>query len=417
MKGMKRYIFMAIFAAALISCSDEISVTPAVSLFSDKPEVSDETAIFRLAAAFMPDSTEMVFPVTFGGTAERDIDYTASADAFVLGGESPVDSIVITTIRFGTEKTLNLTVDLPEGTDGGKYLTSGFTLQDYPAYITFSRDFGILADSAAVAFTLTDREGKSKVLNKDTEISLILDKDRSTAVEGTDFLIQGGTKLTIAAGKSSGRIKLIRPDEMPVSGNEKIFFKMSHDEKYGTGEFSEMELSIMENRWSGLHGKWNIDTLITDSLSMREYWGDTYTGMEFYPKQGLYDYMEFDMTTCGFMPSFFSRMKNYFLGDSYFRNGPEIEMDFGDGTAGDVQTFLIGNTNRYFSEDLMSEDDKSYIGLRLLEGPTDTLSLYVIDYTSKSFMPELEAENKYAPEKPVAASPGLFINLRFTREE
>ena len=92
-------------------------------------------------------------------------------------------------------------------------------------------------------------------------------------------------------------------------------------------------------------------------------------------------------------------------------------MDFGDGTTGDVQTFLIGNTNRYFSEDLMSEDDKSYIGLRLLEGPTDTLSLYVIDYTSKSFMPELEAENKYAPEKPVAASPGLFINLRFTREE
>ena len=27
----------------------------------------------------------------------------------------------------------------------------------------------------------------------------------------------------------------------------------------------------------------------------------------------------------------------------------------------------------------------------------------------------MEAEGKYAPEKPVAASPGLFLNLTFTK--
>ena len=32
-------------------------------------------------------------------------------------------------------------------------------------------------------------------------------------------------------------------------------------------------------------------------------------------------------------------------------------------------------------------------------------------------MPELEAEGKYAPEKPVAASPGLYLNVKFTKDQ
>lgn len=414
---MKRYIIMTILAAAFISCSDELTMTPAVSFFSEQPQINDDTAIFRLATAYMQDSTERIFPVTFSGTAEKGVDYTTSADAFVFGGESPVDSIVITTHKFGTGKTLNLSIELPQDVDGGMYLTSGFTLQDYPAYVSFTRDFGILADSTSVSVMLTDRDGTQKTLAEDVEISLIMDGEKSTAEEGTDFSIEGSSSFVIPAGKSTGRIKLANPEGSHTDGKDKVFFTMKHADKYGAGSIQEMEVSILESHWGTLQGRWDIDTLITDSLYMSKYWGEGYTGMEMFPKQGKYDYMEFDMTTCVFEPSFFSGMKYYFLDDSYFRNGPKIELDLGTGETENIQTFLIGNTNRYFSEELVSEDKDSYIGLQLLEGQPDTLSLYVIDYTSKSFMPELETEGRYAPEKPVAASPGLFINVRFTKQQ
>ena len=81
-----------------------------------------------------------------------------------------------------------------------------------------------------------------------------------------------------------------------------------------------------------------------------------------------------------------------------------------------LQTFWLDNTNRYFSAEQSSEDKESLIGLRFFHENTDSLDLYVIDYVSKSFMPELETTGQYAPEKPVAASPGLFLNLIFNRQ-
>ena len=41
--------------------------------------------------------------------------------------------------------------------------------------------------------------------------------------------------------------------------------------------------------------------------------------------------------------------------------------------------------------------------------------LYILDHTSKTFMPELETGNKYGTEKPVAAEPGLYFCTTFAR--
>ena len=102
---MKRILaILSIILAVLASCQDEISLNPAASLFSAQPEMTDTTAIFRLAVANVADNTqEISFPVVFGGTAEPGIDYKVSADAFVFGGESPVDSIVVTALKLGTK--------------------------------------------------------------------------------------------------------------------------------------------------------------------------------------------------------------------------------------------------------------------------------------------------------------------------
>lgn len=416
---MKRYILSIIIAAAtLISCSDELTLTPAVSFFNEKPEMTDSTAVFRLATSFMTDSTERVFPVTIGGTAERGIDYILSADAFVTGGKSPVDSIVVTTLRFGTEKTVTMTVELPEGTEGGKYITSGFTIQDNPAYITFSRDFGILADSASVAFSLTDKAGRKKALAKDIDISVVINHHKSTASEGTDFSFTDSTRFTIKAGETKGSIMIARPDSSPEKGKDRVFLNIGHDELYGDGTIAEMELHLMDRKWSRLHGSWDIDSLVTDSLYMAGYWGDSYTCLDLLPRYNKFDSMEFDLENSVFEPSFYSDLEYYFLDDTYFRTGNEMDLDTGNGKTVPIQTFIIDNTNRYFSAEEKSEDTESYIGFRLTEGAkgtADTLDLYVIDHTSRSFMPELESEGKYAPEKPVAASPGLFINARFTK--
>lgn len=417
---MKRYIISLLLAAAFISCSDELTMNPAVSFFAESPEVTDETAIFRLATAFMTDSTERVFPVTFGGTAEKGVDYTASADAFVLGGDSPVDSIIVTTLKFGTEKTVSLTVSLPEGTDGGKYLTSEFTIQDNPAYFTFERDFGILTDSVSIAFTVTDKNGKKKALMHDVRISITADPGKSTAYEGTDFTFADSTFFTIKAGETKGEIKLIRPDSAPAEDRGMAFFNISHDDIYGDGEIAEMGLHLMERKWGKLDGRWKMDTLVTDSLYMADYWGEQYSKMDQFPKQNDFDAMEFDLSECEFKPSFFSRFENYFIDRSDFRTGEKMLLDLGNGSSTEIQTFILDNTNRYFSARETSEDTESYIGLRLLEGSeeaADTLDMYIIDYVSRSFMPELESEGKYAPEKPVAASPGLYLNVRFTKNQ
>ena len=94
-----------------------------------------------------------------------------------------------------------------------------------------------------------------------------------------------------------------------------------------------------------------------------------------------------------------------------------IELELADGSKENIQTFILDNTNRYFTKKDKSEDKESHIGLRLIESEDQQLlDLYILDHTSRFFMPELEATGKYAPEKPVAASPGLYLNLIFTKE-
>lgn len=412
---MKRYISALILAICFTACSDKLALTPAISFFSDQPELTDSTATFRLAVAFRSDSTSMTLPVTFGGTAERGTDYIVSADAFIIGGSSPMDSIVVTTLKYGSEKTVSLTVALPEGMESGKYLTSGFTIQDSPAYFTFERDFGILADSTSTSVFLTDKAGKKKTLSKDITAKAIIDKEKTTALEGSGFTLE--EDFVIKAGQNNGRI-LLKQLQAPQPGRDRIVLNISHDELYGDGQFHEIEIRLMDMGWRKMHGAWSLDTIVTDMEYMQGFWGDMCTGYDLLPKYTRFEAMDFDMDACIFKPTFYSTLEHYFLEDSYFKAGPVISLELEDGSSADVQTFLMNGTNRYFSEEEKSEDTESYIGFRLLEGhrgASDTLSLYIIDHTSRSFMPELEAAGRYAAEKPVAASPGLWLNARFIK--
>ena len=414
MKG--RLLTLIAIAGLFSACSEDISLDPAVSLFAPQPEVYEETAIFRLASMGIDAVSEQSFPVTFGGSAERGVDYTVSGDRFVLGGENPVDSIVVTTLKLGTDKTVSLTVEVPDGIGNGKYMTSEFTLQDKLAYFSFPASYSMVADSIDVEFDAYDRKGKAKVLGREATITLSVDTEKSTAVEGEDFIFADSAHFVISQGQSAGKLKLKALKPRPAEGRDKVVLNLGFDEKYGAGTDCQIEIDLLDTLWSTLNGEWKIDTLVTDTTYMRKYWDESYTGMELMPKYNMSDAMTFDLKAASLNPKLRSGFKNYFLGKSIMKKAGNMDLDLGNGETAALQTFLIDNTNRDFSEDSKSEDKESYIGLRILEGEeADTLDLYVIDYMSKSFLPELVTEEKYAPEKPVAASPGLFLNLTFTK--
>ena len=177
-----------------------------------------------------------------------------------------------------------------------------------------------------------------------------------------------------------------------------------------------MEISLLDTLWKHLDGSWMADSLVTDLSYMEGYWKDTCTGLDLLPEYNKNDKLTFNLENTRLTTSMRSDFKNYFSSQSDLRKGNSLCLDLGNGTTADLQTFWLDNTNRYFSSEHQSEDKESLIGLRFFPENTDSLDLYIIDYVSKSFMPELESTGQYAPEKPVAASPGLFFNLTFTRQ-
>jgi hypothetical protein len=418
---MKKIITILFMATALLTaCQEEYLLNPAASLFTSTPELTDTTAIFRLAVANVKAGDKAItFPVRFEGNAERGVDYSVSADAFVFGGESPVDSIVVTTLNLGTEKTLSMTVSLPEGFEAGKYLTSEYTLHDKFAYISFSRNYSIVADSVDIGFELTDRIGRPTIHKDPVEVFMNVNKEKSTAEEGVDFEFSDSTRFVIRHGDRTGSLKIKTLKPVPEPGRDKIIFNLSFDDTFGSGSIQEIEVDLIEGKWHALDGVWKAHSLVTDSLYMQDYWKEECTGYAEIPEVMNLDDITLDLAAASFATSFISSYKYYFADNSAMRKGQIIDLKLPDGTSAPVLTFLLDNTNRYFTKNEKSEDTESYIGLRLIPGENEEeqlLSLYIIDHTSRSFMPELEAAGKYSPEKPVAASPGLYLNLVFNKE-
>lgn len=413
---MKRIIYILTLVASIASCQKELPLEPAISFFGASPEIYEETAVFRLAYANITDSTERVFPVRIGGTAQIGTDFIISGDRFVFGGENPVDSIVVTTLQLGTERTLSLSVEVPEGYAAGKYTTSGYTLQDKLASISLAHSYQMMADSLNITFNALDNSGQAKNLNTEAEIFLSVNKEKSTAEEGIDFEFADSSRYVIKKGESQGSLKLRSLNPHPKDGKDKVVLYLSFGEKYAAGEHTEVEISLLDTLWKHIDGTWIADSLITDSLYMDRYWKDICTGFDLLPKYNTNDKFTVKMENTSFSPSFRSEFRYFFRGTSGIRKGKQIALDLGENEQAQLQTFWLDNTNRYFSAAESSEDKESLIGMRFFPDNTDSLDFYVIDYVSRNFMPELESEGKYAPEKPVAASPGLFLNLIFKRQ-
>lgn len=416
---MKRIFSAIILAAALFtSCSKEGDFIPGISFLTPRPEILEETAIFRLIGQPFTSADSVKIPVTFGGTAVMGTDYEASADFFTLRADSPADSIVISTKQLGTERTVNLSFQIPEGFTAGKYTTSEFTLQNKFGMLSFTSQKGYIADTTEYNVVLIDSRGNTKALSKDCPIKFSVNTEKSTAVEGVNFEFIGDSQLSIISGTALAGFKIAPIGERPTAGKDKIVFNVQADEKFDIGPYPEMELNMLEARLNVLDGRWMMDSLVTDSLYFEKIWADQCSGYRFVPGYSAFDIFEISFANALFAPSFESLLQNYFIGKSNLDFGKEIDMVDPLGQSKKVLLLSLDKTNRYFAADTTSADTVSYVGVYLTkneETQLDMMEMYILDHTSMSFMPELKENNKYGTEKPVATTTGTYLQAIFRK--
>lgn len=421
MQNMKRALSAIIISAAMFAaCSEDITFTPGISFLTPVPEILEETAIFRVIGQPFSSADSVRIPVVFGGTAERGTDYDVSADYFMFSNESPTDSIVISTRRLGTEKTVSLTLQIPEGFVAGKHTSSEFKLQGKYGKLSFGSQKGYIADTTKYTVTLSDNTGSARVLSRNSLISFTVDTEKSTAVEGTDFEFIGGSSLEIIGGGSSADFTIAPIAGALQKGRDKIVLQVEADDKFDTGLFPELELGILKPEFNTLNGTWKIDTLVTDSLYFEQIWGDLCTGYELVPKFSSSDSFGISFKDASFQPAFRSSLKNFFNGNSQLGFGDEVQVTDPEGNPKTLQMLSLDKTNRFFSETEVSEDSLSFVGVHLMkvtenETDIDMMEFYFIDHTSRSFMPELESGTKYRADKPVATEVGTYLMATFRK--
>lgn len=409
---MKKFYVLALAAMTLLAgCKKDSATLPSVSFETAVPTTVDGTSVLSISASDYTGTEAVTVPVKFAGDAVKGTDYTVSAEAFVIGGASPVTSIIVTPVDYTSKKTVKASLELPEGFTAGKYVTSEFALSGPVGVISFSSKRGLLTAAAVISADVLTADGSTLLpLQNGDEIAVSVNTEKSTAVEGTDFKFKNDKKaIVIEPMKSSGSVELEYIGSETVEGNKTIVLDIALNGKYSGGQYISTTIEVLGSYWNMLGGKWVINELLTDAAFFEKAYSTGCSKYDLLPVLNTNDSFEIDLENGLFKPSFESSFKDYFIGEANITKNAEVtyhsglEETFRDQTT--VQSFVLDNVNRYFSATEKSEDKEGYIGARIIDGDNGEklLELHVFDHTSKSFMPELlVVYEMYGTEKPVA---------------
>lgn len=407
---MKKFYVLALAAMTLLAgCKKESASLPSVSFETAIPTTVDGTSVLSISVSDYTGTEAVTVPVKFSGDADKGTDYTVSAEAFVIGGPSPVTSIVVTPVDYTSKKTVKAALELPEGFAAGKYVTTEFALSGPVGVVSFSSKKSLLTASAVISVDVLKTDGSLLALQNGDEIEVVVNTEKSTAVEGTDFRFKNGNKAVIAPMKSSGTVELEYIGSETVEGEKSIVLDINLNGKYSGGQYISTTIEILGSYWNMLGGKWVINEILTDAEFFEGSYSDMCTKYDLLPALNANDSFEIDLEKGVFKPSFESTFKDYFIGEANITKDEEVtyhtglEASYRDQTT--VQSFILDNVNRYFSASEQSEDKEGYIGARIIDGDNGEklLELHVFDYVSKSFMPEMLTKwDMYGTEKPVA---------------
>lgn len=444
---MKKIFAMMLAALTLsVACTEEEAL-PAVSFESALPVLAEGQATFSIAVSNYTGAEAVTVPVTLGGDAVEGEDYTISAKEFVIGGASPVTEITVTTLKFETGKKVSLTLNAPAGWTLGNYPTSEYEMSSKLGWVSFVGKKGGLSSKGDFKIGLYDEEGRSLRLGSEYEITVAVDTENSTAVEGTHFKFSGEKKVTIALGESEGVLSLEMLGDAVVADHDKIVLTLDPGEKFNLGETGKITITMLGSEWSRLDGEWKIAQMHTNKAWAEQFWSDMLSGYDYIPvydtnadddvlvDTNADDKLVFDVDALTLTPYFESSFKNYFVGVSNIEPAGTYGLMF-NGTGqwdpnhmlwdGPLVTpaMLLDNTNRYFSATEKSEDKESIMCYAVVkDGDDDILYIYLIDCESKSFFPEFWSPDDlgftvFGAEKPVllySGYPDIYMIASFKK--
>lgn len=415
---MKKFLFFIVAAVtAFVACNPDASETkPAVSFESALPLLDGANGVFRVVVNDYAGTDPITIPVSFGGSAVKDTDYRASADAFVVGGETPVTEITVTPFALSSGKEVTLTLEIPEGFMAGKYPMASFAFGQKQVYASFAANTAELIGTGTVTVNVYDEKGSTLALENGAEIAVEVDTQNSTAIEGTHFNFVGGKKaVVVAAGKRNGTVAIETVGDFDAE-HSKIVLKLA-DDRFSAGDHESVTIEI-KSYWTQLDGTWQISEFITDKDYMMEAWWCDETQFTDYPELNTSDKITIDIENGKFTPNITSNFKNYFIGESDVTNAGGYSLKAGMGDPIILQMIELDNVDRNFSATSDSELKDSYIGVRVIKDETtqeDILDMYLIDYKSTDFLTLIEEYACWNENRPTATMSGTFLNLTFKR--
>jgi len=167
-------------------------------------------------------------------------------------------------------------------------------------------------------------------------------------------------------------------------------------------------------------GTWKMRKLVTDQDYMYSMWGDMATYGDAFPAFNAADELTF--ADGKLTPALQSTLKNFFTGEATYEVLPgAYALHAGVGATIDLTILKVTGVNRNFDAASTSDNNVAYIGLRTIDDEDADepghmlLDVYLIDYESTSFAPELMEFGMYMPDMDgnpyMAYQSGLFINF------
>lgn len=414
---------MLAVTAAVTACTKEGSSSlPSVSFASAIPVTADGAATFTVSVENYAGTDAVTVPVEFSGDAQKGVDYTVSADAFVIGGASPVTTITVTPLVYGSDKKVTVTIVPPDGFAAGKYVSSTITLSDRLGRFTFINSTATMTSKVTVSANIYDDSDNRLTLQNGDEIPVTVNTEKSTAVEGVNFKFADDKKaIVFPKGSNTGTVTLeFMGDAVDDAANTIVLDFDSSNGKYGSGQYVEVTITIIGPIWNSLDGKWQINELITTKEYMIGMWGIDDTQLNGFPVFNENDMFVINTSTDTFTPMFESEFKNYFIGESHMTAEEEYSLHIDAVETADLQLFNLDNTNRNFSATSESSDKNSYIGLRFItddETDEQLLDVYLIDYHPTDFLTIFDEYYFYNDSRPVLTMSSTFIQATFKKVE
>ena len=167
-------------------------------------------------------------------------------------------------------------------------------------------------------------------------------------------------------------------------------------------------------------GTWKMRKLVTDKDYMDSMWGGMATYGDAFPAFNAADELTF--ADGKLTPNLQSTLKNFFIGEATYEVLPgAYAIHAGVGATIDLTILKVTGVNRNFDAASTSENNVAYIGVREIDDEDADepghmlLDVYLIDYESTSFAPELMDFGMYAPDMDgnpyMATMTGMFINF------